>query len=113
MKKTVKTTLIAALALGAAPFAVSAEDSAKKQVKKYDWSKAEIALIKTDFGKGDEALNKINLALVYSMTGRTNEARKLYQDVINGQDRGYAMTKSGKPRKIKAIARDGLKMLNS
>lgn len=108
-----KTVAIAALGLSAL-FSLSAGVQADDQKVTHDWSDAELALIKTNFpGQGDMALNKVNLALIYSLTGRVEEARTLYAEILKGRDNGFAMTLSGKPRQIKYIARDGLKRLGS
>lgn len=126
MKKLVDIFLCSALVAGFSAPAI-ADDGSKSndqevvknlslgsdQIASHDWSGAEMALVQTEFEAEDEVFARINLAYVYSFTGRTEEAADIYREVLEGYDNRFAMTLSGKPRKIKYIAKDGLKNLSS
>lgn len=84
-----------------------------EKIASQDWSGAEEELLATDFSQEDQVFAKINLAFLYSTTGRVEKAMSLYKEVLDGRDNSFAMTLSGKPRKVKYIAKDGLKMLES
>ncbi len=78
-----------------------------------DWSAAEAELVNTEFSPEDQIFAKVNLAFLYSATGRTEKAVALYQEILDGRDNSFAMTLSGKARKVKYIAKEGLKRLES
>ena len=124
MKTIVKATTITAFfaatftgAVNANTYAAPADDVKKistiaaEEIQAQDWASAEEELLKTDFGSEDQVFATLNMAYLYSITGRTDRAEALYQEVLDGRDNRFAMTLSGKPRKVKYIARDGLKRL--
>lgn len=86
---------------------------ASEKIAERDWSSAEAELVSTDFGPEDQILAKVNLAFIYSATGRTSQAQALYEEILDGRDNSFAMTLSGKPRKVKYIAKDGLEYLGT
>jgi|TARA_R110002096_G_scaffold432240_1_gene648644 hypothetical protein len=86
---------------------------ASDKIASRDWSAAEEELISTDFGPEDQIFAKVNLAFLYSATGRADKAQALYQEILDGRDNSFAMTLSGQPRKVKYIAKDGIKRLDS
>jgi len=88
-------------------------DVAANQLAQNDWSAAEHALLQGEVEKKDAVFAKLNLAYLYSSTGRIEKAAALYQEVLDGRDNSFAMTLSGNPRKVKYIAADGLKRLSS
>lgn len=104
-----------ALTTGTIAFEQQAEDKNKfaEKIKAQDWAAAELALVKTNFTGDDEIFAKVNMAFLYATTGRIDEARTLYTSILKGRRNDFAMTVSGQPRKIKYIARDGLKMIGS
>ncbi len=78
-----------------------------------DWSAAEAELVSTEFGLEDQIFAKVNLAFLYSATGRIEQSQALYQEILDGRDNSFAMTLSGTPRKVKYIAKDGIKRLEN
>ena len=86
---------------------------ASDKIASRDWSAAEEELISTDFGSEDQIFAKVNLAFLYGATGRADKAQALYQEILDGRDNSFAMTLSGQPRKVKYIAKDGIKRLDS
>ena len=91
----------------------AAENMATDKITSRDWSSAEAELVQTDFAAEDEIFAKVNLAYIYGITGRKEKAIALYNEILEGRDNSFAMTLSGEPRKVKYIARDGLKLLGS
>lgn len=118
--KKIATTIIMVLGLG---FGVAnadelsslsvADDMATDKMVSRDWSSAEAELVSTDFAEKDQVFAKVNLAYIYSVTGRKEKAIALYNEILEGRDNSFAMTLSGSPRKVKYIAKDGLKLLGS
>lgn len=86
---------------------------ASEKIMARDWSSAEAELVSTDFGPDDQIFAKVNLAFIYSATGRIEQAHALYQEILDGRDNSFAMTLSGLPRKVKYIAKDGIERLES
>lgn len=78
------------------------------EVNSGDWSKAEAALISADIAPEDAVFAKLNLAFVYSSTGRPQQAVAIYTEILEGSDNPYALTVSGQPRRVKSIAQAGL-----
>ncbi|MCC3861767.1 hypothetical protein [Pseudemcibacter aquimaris] len=89
------------------------DEMASDKLAARDWSAAEAELVSTDFAPEDQIFAKVNLAFLYGVTGRKDQAVALYQEIIDGRDNSFAMTLSGMPRKVKYIAKDGLKMFGS
>jgi len=89
------------------------DDMATGKMASRDWSSAEAELVQTDFNAKDQIFAKVNLAYIYSVTGRKEKAIALYNEILEGRDNSFAMTLSGSPRKVKYIAKDGLKLLGS
>ena len=76
-----------------------------------DWSKAEAALMGVDVAPEDQVFAKLNLAFVYSSTGRREQAVAIYTEILEGKDNPYALTVSGQPRRVKTIAKAGLERI--
>lgn len=127
VKKAVVTTLVAGLSLTAFG-TVSAEQASKPLLTsvmidqdKYatdelntgDWSKAEAALLNSGVAKEDEVFAKLNLAFVYSTTGRQDMAVAIYNEILAAKPNPYALTVSGQPRRVKTIAKFALARLNT
>lgn len=84
------------------------QDYATQEVGSADWSAAEAALLGLDVKEEDKVFAKLNLAFVYSSTGRRDEAIALYGEILQDKKNPYALTASGKPRRVKTIARMAL-----
>lgn len=120
-----KTAVALILALGLGTGAANAENlsesmaliqdnsMASEKIAERDWSSAEAELVSTDFGPEDQIFAKVNLAFIYSATGRVEQAHALYQEILDGRDNSFAMTLSGQPRKVKYIAKDGIARLEN
>jgi Tfp pilus assembly protein PilF len=89
----------------------SAEELAKNQLANGDWASAEAALIGTEFSQEDQVFAKLNLAFVYSATGRKDQAVALYNEVLAAKENPYALTNAGHSRRVKTIAKAALKRL--
>lgn len=88
------------------------DEFANKELKEQDWSKAESALLNAGVAPEDEVFAKLNLAFVYSSTGRRDLAMAIYNDILASKENPYALTVSGQPRRVKTIAKIALARLN-
>lgn len=88
------------------------QDYATEEVGSADWSAAEAALLGLDVKEEDKVFAKLNLAFVYSSTGRRDQAVALYSEILADKPNPYALTTSGKPRRVKTIARLALNGLS-
>ncbi|RMB01444.1 hypothetical protein [Eilatimonas milleporae] len=64
---------------------------------------------------GPEALSvfdRLNLAYIYSRTGRAKQAEALYESILSMSDNPYALLGSGKTKRVKTIARDAMVALS-
>lgn len=95
-----------------ATYSFEDQDFADKELKARDWSKAEAALVNPEFAKEDEVFAKLNLAFVYSSTGRRDLAVAIYNEILASKENPYALTRSGKPRRVKTIAKMALARLD-
>ena len=95
-----------------ATLAVNDQDFADKELKSRDWSKAEAALLGQDFNKEEAVFAKLNLAFVYSTTGRKDLAVAIYNEILAAKENPYALTRSGQPRRVKTIAKIALARLD-
>ncbi|GHF11406.1 hypothetical protein GCM10017044_01450 [Kordiimonas sediminis] len=86
-------------------------DAASEALKSGDWASAEAELLQSSLDDQDSVYAKLNLAFLYGTTGRSEQAAAIYQEILDGRDNSFAMVLSGKPRRVKAIAREGLKRL--
>ncbi len=77
-----------------------------------DWSKAEEALLGGQFAPEDEVFAKLNLAFVYSTTGRRDQAVAIYNEILSGRENPYALLLNGEPRRVKTIAKTALKKMS-
>lgn len=89
------------------------ENFAKKQVAAQDWSAAEQELLGLDVPEEDKVFAKLNLAFVYSSTGRVEQAVALYNEVLAEKKNPYALTTGGEPRRVKSIAKLALAKLKA
>lgn len=109
------TLTATAISLGASRIAQASafdpQDLANQELEAADWSAAEAALLGLDLNDEDRVFAKLNLAFVYSSTGRRDLAIALYNEVLAEKKNPYALTASGQPRRVKTIARMALKGL--
>lgn len=90
---------------------LDSQDYATEEMGSADWSAAEAALLGMNVAEEDKVFAKLNLAFVYSSTGRRDLAISLYNEVLQEDKNPYALTASGKPRRVKSIARLALASL--
>lgn len=88
------------------------DDFAKSKVAAQDWGGAERELLGLNVPEEDKVFAKLNLAFVYSSTGRVEQAVALYNEVLAEKKNPYALTAGGEPRRVKSIARLALAKLN-
>lgn len=88
------------------------DDFAKSKVEAQDWGAAEQELLGLNVPEEDKVFAKLNLAFVYSSTGRVDQAVALYNEVLAEKKNPYALTASGEPRRVKSIARLALAKLS-
>lgn len=81
---------------------------AKSELQQGDWSEAEAALLGADVAPEDQVFAKLNLAFVYSTTGRKEQAVAMYREILDGRDNPYALLMNGEPRRVKTIAKTAL-----
>lgn len=94
------------------PLLLADQDLANKEMNAGDWSAAEAALLNADVTAEDAVFAKLNLAFVYSTTGRKDMAAAIYKEILDGKDNPYALTVSGQPRRVKTIAKVALAKLD-
>lgn len=87
-------------------------DYASKELSSGDWSSAEAALVGSEFSEEDQVFAKLNLAFVYSTTGRKDQAVALYKEILAAKENPYALLRNGEPRRVKTIAETALERLN-
>lgn len=75
-----------------------------------DWQSAESILASK---LENDPLKMINLAYVYRMTGRQDDAVSLYQQVLNMASNPYASRVDNAPLRVKTIARLGLEEIQN
>ncbi|NVJ70480.1 MAG: hypothetical protein HWE08_09015 [Alphaproteobacteria bacterium] len=88
------------------------DDYATNELNTGDWSKAEAALMNAGVAAEDEVFTKINLAFVYSSTGRKERAVAIYNEILASKENPYALTVSGQPKRVKTIAKLALARLD-
>lgn len=81
---------------------------AKSELQQGDWTQAEAALLGADVAAEDQVFAKLNLAFVYSTTGRKEQAVAMYREILDGRDNPYALLMNGEPRRVKTIAKTAL-----
>ena len=86
---------------------------AKTELQQGDWSKAEAALLGADVAEEDQVFAKLNLAFVYSTTGRREQAVAIYHEILDGRDNPYALLMNGEPRRVKTIAKTALERMET
>ena len=86
---------------------------AKSELKQGDWTEAEAALLGADVADEDQVFTKLNLAFVYSTTGRREQAVAMYREILDGRDNPYALLMNGEPRRVKTIAKTALERMSA
>jgi len=110
----ISVTVFAATATAETPrFALedTTSDYASKELASSDWGSAEQALLGAEFSEEDQVFAKLNLAFVYSTTGRQDQAVALYKEILADKENPYALLRNGEPRRVKSIAETALKRL--
>ncbi|MFC3052767.1 hypothetical protein [Kordiimonas pumila] len=89
----------------------TATSYAAQELSTGDWSSAEAALVGGEFSEEDQVFAKLNLAFVYSTTGRRDQAVAIYRDILADKENPYALLRNGEPRRVKTIAMTALNRL--
>lgn len=114
---TIIITALAACSATAEPRFAAVDEAdqktefAKTELAKGDWSEAEAALMGAEFSEEDQVFAKINLAFVYSATGRKERAVAMYREILAAKENPYALTNAGTPKRVKTIAKLALARL--
>lgn len=112
MKMLMEVAAAAALIVGGAGVAVAQDFSGARQIAAGDYAGAERAITMQQGLFPRDADLMLNLAIVYRRTGRTEEARRLYEAVLTQPDELLDLP-NGRTVKAHALANDGLRRLNT
>ena len=110
MKMMMEVAAAAALIVGGADVAVAQDFSGARQIAAGDYAGAERAITTQRRLFPRDADLMLNLATVYRRTGRTDEARRLYQAVAAQPDELLDLP-DGRTASAHALANEGLRRL--
>lgn len=106
------TMLSAAQVAGAtSPAAPPADDVAYRAIVSHDWATAEKQLLAGLEKDPANVFRQLNLAWVYSQTGRKEEAAMIYQRILMSDRDMLAADQSRQGRSVKALAERGLSLV--
>jgi Tfp pilus assembly protein PilF len=93
------------------PAAPPADDVAFRAIQAHDWTTAERQLLAGLEKDPSNVFRQLNLAWVYSQTGRKDEAAAIYQSILMSDRDLLAADQSGQGRSVKALAERGLSLV--
>ena len=93
------------------PAAPPADDVAFRAIQAHDWATAEKQLLAGLEKDPSNVFRQLNLAWVYSQTGRKDEAATIYQRILMSDRDLLAADQSGQGRSVKALAERGLSLV--
>ena len=99
------------LASATSPAAPPADDVAYRAIIAHDWATAERQLVAGLEKDPSNVFRQLNLAWVYSQTGRKEEAAMIYQRILMSDRDQLAADQSGQGRSVKALAERGLSLV--
>lgn len=117
MKNLLGLALVVPLALAACSHATTASDSdptmeeqrvAYDAIRNQDWTQAEAQLKAARAEAPNDPYLMLNLAYVLQKTDRTEEAARIYRQVLDMKQNPYAAMPEGNPKRVKRVAVDGL-----
>ena len=93
------------------PAAPPADDVAYRAILAHDWATAEKQLLAGLEKDPMNVFRQLNLAWVYSQTGRGDRAAMIYQNILMSDRDLLAADQSGQGRSVKALAERGLSLV--
>ena len=93
------------------PAAPPADDVAYRAILAHDWATAEKQLLAGLEKDPMNVFRQLNLAWVYSQTGRGDQAAMIYQNILMSDRDLLAADQSGQGRSVKALAERGLSLV--
>ena len=93
------------------PAAPPADDVAYRAILAHDWATAEKQLLAGLEKDPTNVFRQLNLAWVYSQTGRRDQAAMIYQNILMSDRDLLAADQSGQGRSVKALAERGLSLV--
>jgi tetratricopeptide (TPR) repeat protein len=93
------------------PAAPPADDVAYRAILAHDWATAEKQLLAGLEKDPTNVFRQLNLAWVYSQTGRSDQAAMIYQNILMSDRDLLAADQSGQGRSVKALAERGLSLM--
>ena len=93
------------------PAAPPADDVAYRAILAHDWTTAERQLLAGLEKDPTNVFRQLNLAWVYSQTGRRDQAAMIYQNILMSDRDLLAADHSGQGRSVKALAERGLSLV--
>ena len=91
-----------------------AEDAKSYQLEAIsngDYKEAEKQLLAVLETKPNDPFALLNLAFIYQKYGENEKAKLMYDRIMAQRDNPHAQLASGKPRRVKSIARKGIALL--
>ena len=93
------------------PAAPPADDVGYRAILARDWTTAERQLLAGLEKDPTNVFRQLNLAWVYSQTGRKDQAAMIYQRILMSDRDQLAADQSGQGRSVKALAERGLSLV--
>jgi hypothetical protein len=93
------------------PAAPPADDVGYRAILARDWPTAERQLLSGLEKDPTNVFRQLNLAWVYSQTGRKEQAAAIYQRILMSDRDQLAADRSGEGRSVKALAERGLSLV--
>ena len=93
------------------PAAPAADDVGYRAILNKDWPTAEQQLLAGLEKDPTNVFRQLNLAWVYSQTGRKDEAAMIYQQILMSDQDRVAAVRSGEGRSVKSLAERGLSLV--
>ncbi len=78
-----------------------------------EYQQAEAELLQILSSSPNDPFALLNLAVVYHKNGETEKARKVYDQILELKQNPLAELARGKPQRVKAIAQQGLDILET
>lgn len=101
------------LASATSPAAPPADGVGYRAILAHDWATAESQLLAGLEKDPTNVFRQLNLAWVYSQTGRKEQAAMIYQRILMSERDQLAADQSGQGRSVKALAERGLSLVQS
>ena len=113
IRKLIGTALLASVTICGGASAETSAGYEADAILDGNYRQAEIRLQGILQTSPDDAFALLNLAAIYDRSGRTEEARGLYERVMALRDNPYAQVADRKVKPVKTVASNALKSLNA